>query len=121
MGGSLKVTTLYFLAEVHADMVSKAKNWPAALYLDKIGIDPVTLRVAIGLAEVFLSFMLLTPSATPAACALIFIMCGAIVTHVRLNEPVTAPAFMLCLLACLVVLRGMLKKNVQGMATVKSD
>lgn len=121
LSGTIKLTSLYVLQEAHAEMVRNAKQWLTALYLDRTGMDDVSLRVAIGVAEVVLSFWLLTPYGTRAAYCLAFIMTGAVFVHVRLDTPVTAPLFMLSLLIALIVLRKLLKLQIERQAVMKSD
>lgn len=111
LGGLAKISPL--MGPAHEQMVADSAAWPAALGLDAVGIDDVTLRVAIGFAEVFLAVFLLTPRATPAAVALIGIMAGALYTHWRMDGvvgPNMAPAAcMLVLLVALVLLRALLR------------
>eukprot|EP00183_Erythrolobus_madagascarensis_P003912 CAMPEP_0185855648 /NCGR_PEP_ID=MMETSP1354-20130828/26396_1 /TAXON_ID=708628 /ORGANISM="Erythrolobus madagascarensis, Strain CCMP3276" /LENGTH=134 /DNA_ID=CAMNT_0028557713 /DNA_START=37 /DNA_END=437 /DNA_ORIENTATION=+ len=83
--GSTKITGL-FAARAHYAMVLDFQRYVAALKLQQIGMDDVSLRVFVGIHEMFLAVALLTTVAVPAACALGVIMMGAIFTHAVLRE-----------------------------------
>jgi uncharacterized membrane protein YagU involved in acid resistance len=85
-------------AGTHAFLVESAKRYPEVLFLDKLGVDHVTLRVAIGSAEVLLAVALLTPAFFAAGLCLIFIMIGAIFTHVSLKESPLVPAVIMAII-----------------------
>jgi uncharacterized membrane protein YphA (DoxX/SURF4 family) len=109
--GSVKLTPA-LSPEAHAVMVTGSTEWGAALFLDALGIPPRVLLTAIGAAEVILAILLLTPLATFAAASLAFIMVGAIITHVRLDDAAGAgPAFFLLIVnVILIVTRGLYKR-----------
>lgn len=109
MAGIGKISSFF---PTHKYMVAASKEWVYALYLDKIGMDDVSLRVAIGMSEIFLALVLLTPQASFAVAALMFLMFGAIFTHVRLHESPLPPTIMLGMLAILGQLRRMLSKAI---------
>lgn len=99
-------------------MVEASAAWPRALYLDLVGMDAVTLRIAIGIAEVFSGVVLLTPKAPSAAMLLQIVMLGAALTHARLGEPVVVPLVLFALLAALRVLHARVEAGARERAAV---
>jgi uncharacterized membrane protein YphA (DoxX/SURF4 family) len=119
MGGINKIAPVH--APTYATMVAASQHWPSALHLDKIGVDATTLRVAIGITEVFAAIILLTPAVSAVAAVLQFIMVGAAYTHIRLEESPVPPLVMFALLGALQVLRTMARKEAAAPAAAKRD
>jgi hypothetical protein len=92
----------------HAFLVESAVRYPEVLFLDKLGVDHVTLLVAIGAAEVLLAVTVLTPAFFAAGSCLIVIMMGAIFTHVRLKESPLAPAVIMAIIVAFLALSSSL-------------
>jgi uncharacterized membrane protein YphA (DoxX/SURF4 family) len=79
-------------ADTHAYLVESSVRYPAVFGLDKLGVDHETLLVAIGAAETTLAVLMITKAAFFAAFMLMFIMIGAVYTHVSLAESPAVPA-----------------------------
>jgi len=119
--GSTKITGLV-ATRAHYALVSDFKRYVVALRLLQFGMDDVSLRVLVGIHELFLAVALLTTAAVPAGVALGVIMIGAISTHVLLRESPVVPCFVLTMIVAMVLLRLKVRRSIrdEALATVQA-
>lgn len=113
---------------MHQEMLDHAPEWLDALQLSKLGIDPHTLRISIGSAEiVFALLIIITPA---AAFGLATIMLGAILTHYiidgnKFTQEVIPAAVLSILLVIHIILhaaiRAATKTELRSQQSAKTD
>jgi len=93
--------------ETHAMMIKATQAHIKVPPFNQLGWSAETLRVVIGLIEVWFGALALCPHYTRlSAFVLSCVMCGAIWTHLQLHEPFLVPAGLLAVTSLLFLLSG---------------
>lgn len=110
LAGTVKLTPMISPA-AHSHLASEFNRYLIALQLDRIGLDAVAFRTAVGVTEAFSAVSLLLPGLISflGVITLKIVMIGAIYTHAMLSEPVIVPVVLLGLLFALSTLKTKLR------------
>lgn len=110
LAGTIKLTPVFGLRDVHRQVRADSHAWPTILGL---GVSPGQLRIGIAVAQMALALLLLTSLDVVASLLLILNMLAAAYSHVQMGESPAQPLLSVTVLISFLVCNSMSQKNVK--------